>query len=207
MKNLASSQKSLEKHLDEDLKRWRRATNAGLTSYQLALSQVSEEKANLKELKKDLKAALKVQKLVQDLSERVQRKAHKRIAAVVTKCLTTVWGKKAYEFRIEFAKKRNKTEASLMFYKDGNPVDPKDASGDGAVDIASFALRIACILFSQPPLRRFVALDEPFKHLHPPVVKYARRLLDELSKELEIQFVVITHSKILRKGKKVVRIK
>lgn len=129
---------------------------------------------------------------------------HTQIASVVTKCLDTVFADHPdgpFEFQIEWKKKRGKTEAELEFVHDGYVVDPNDAESGGVVDIAVFALRLAYILRSMPQLRRFIVLDEPFKHLDTDLHPIADQLLMELAKETKTQFVIITHSKTIRGGK------
>jgi ABC-type thiamine transport system ATPase subunit len=119
---------------------------------------------------------------------------HTEIASVVSKCLSTIYGDDAYNFRIVFEKKRGKTEGRMVFERDGLELsDPEDQIGGGVIDIAAFALRLACILRSRPQLRRLVLLDEPFKHLHPDLRPIALQLLVELSKETKTQFIVVTH--------------
>lgn len=163
--------------------------------------QYAKEKKSIKEYNEKYHAALQVQCIVQTISESVQEEVHAQISAVVSKCLTTVFGESAYEFQIAFDKKRGKTEARLIFLRDENEIDPLEASGLGVVDIASFALRLACILCSIPPLRRFVALDEPFKHLHVDLQPVAAELLLSLAEETNTQFILITHSDSLTVGK------
>jgi DNA repair exonuclease SbcCD ATPase subunit len=131
----------------------------------------------------------------------VQQKVHNQIAAVVGKCLTTVFADTAYDFVIEFSKKRGKTEAALLFYRDGYAVDPLDAAGGGVVDIASFALRLASILCSRPKLRKLLVLDEPFKHINPDLVPMIDKMLLELAKETGTQIILITHLPGLNCGK------
>ena len=70
-----------------------------------------------------------------------------------------------YEFKIEFVEKRGKTECEIWFIKNGEKLDPKTASGGGAVDVASFALRLALWNLKKPKSRNTLILDEPFKHL------------------------------------------
>lgn len=71
--------------------------------------------------------------------------------------------------------------------------DPLEQAGLGVVDVASFALRLACILVAQPPKRRLVVLDEPFRHLAYELRPVAMELIKELAKQTKTQFVLTTH--------------
>lgn len=66
-------------------------------------------------------------------------------------------------------------------------------SGGGVVDVAAYALRVACLNLSRPKKRQVLILDEPFKAVHSPV--YRKRLRDliwKLSDEMGIQHIIVT---------------
>ena len=158
------------------------------------------EKASLESTSKQLRAIVKGQKILQQIAQDVQQRAHNQIASVVSKCLRAVFDE-PYEFRINFEKKRGRTEAQLEFVRDNQGTDPLTAAGGGVVDVAAFALRIACLVLSRPVLRKVVVLDEPFRFLS---VEYRNRVSDllvQLSQDMNIQFVMVTHMKELEVGK------
>mgnify|MGYP001617195506 CR=1 FL=1 len=167
----------------------------------LVLSQIRAEKKALRRAEAKVGSALKAQQLVQEVAEAVQHKAHQRIAGVVTRCLRAVFGDEAYEFRIDFSKKRGKTEAKLLFVRDGHEIDPVDASGGGVIDVASTGLRLASLMLSQPKKRRLLVLDEPFRFVSVEYRPAITRLIVSLAREMKIQFVIVTHSKELMMGK------
>lgn len=96
-----------------------------------------------------------------------------------------------YEFDLKFEIKRGKTEARLYFLTGGEEIDPMDASGGGVVDIASFALRIA--QWTLGTTRNTIVLDEPFKHLSDDLQPAGAEVLRELSDNLKLQFIIVTH--------------
>lgn len=102
-----------------------------------------------------------------------------------------------YRLVTEFVQRRNKTECDLYFERDGNRVDPLAASGVGAVDIASFALRIASWSMNRPHSRNVIILDEPFKCLSDNYQEKASMMLKELSEKLNLQFILISHNPTL----------
>ena len=102
-----------------------------------------------------------------------------------------------YKFAVEFVQRRNKTECDLYFVRDENKVDPLTASGVGAVDVASFALRIASWSMMQPRTRNTIILDEPFRYLSENYQEQASKMVKEISEKLGIQFILITHEEVL----------
>lgn len=161
---------------------------------------VADEKKALAEAKGRLENAAEAQKLLQGVAEAVQQQAHRQIAAVVSRCLEAVFDEEAYEFVIRFVQKRGKTEAELLFRREGIEVSPVDAAGGGVVDVASFALRLACLILARPSRRKLLVLDEPWKHLSADYRPAMRELVLTLAKELGVQFIIVTHSDEFRMG-------
>lgn len=139
------------------------------------------------------------QEILQLLAESVQRKAHKKLADVVTSCLSSVFDD-PYEFHIVFERKRGKTDAVLRFRKGGLDVDPLTASGGGMIDVAAFALRIACLVLHRPRLSKVVVLDEPFRFVSAQYQENVRSMLEELSTKMGLQIIMVTHIEALSTG-------
>jgi DNA repair exonuclease SbcCD ATPase subunit len=151
-----------------------------------------------KQLEDDLREAVKV---AQQVAADVQAKAHQRIAQVVSRSLSSVFGPDAPQFKIRFEQKRGKTEALLLLEQDGLEMDPLTATGGGVVDVASLSLRLSCLMLSNPPLRKVLVLDEPLRHLSADYRPAARELIEQLASEFEIQFVIVTHDPALEMGR------
>lgn len=161
-------------------------------------------KQEQKELDKAEVAILRTQdaqEILQHLAQAVQQKAHQKISEVVTLCLRAVFGEDAYEFGIEFERKRGKTEAILKFKRGELDADPLSATGGGVVDVAAFALRVSCLMLHRPKLSKLIILDEPFKFVSAQYRSKVRTMLEELSQDLKIQIVMVTHSEELSAGK------
>lgn len=164
-----------------------------------------KEGKDAKDLEELIGHIIEAQQIVQEAAKQVQQKAHEQIASIVSRCLETVFSE-PYEFKIHFEQKRGKTEARLAFVRDGLEVDPITGAGGGVVDVASFALRLACLLLAQPPKRKFLCLDEPFRFLSKEFQPRVRGLLESLSKDLGIQILFTTHNTELQVGK-IIRLK
>lgn len=178
----------------------RRKANELLAEYRHAEQSAADESAALEAASVRVQAAEQAQRILQEIAQTVQQSAHTRIASVVTRCLQAVFGDDAYSLKIDFRQSRGKTEAVLLFCRDGHEIDPTEASGGGCIDVASLALRISCLILSQPQRRRVLILDEPFRFLSKEHTPKIREMLLTLAKELKVQFVLVTHDVGLQAG-------
>lgn len=190
----------------ERIRKARNILNPILNKLDHIKQKITEEEDTLWKCRKDKEDILQAQKIIQGVAEAIQQRVHNQIANVVTKCLKAVFGEDSYEFKIIFEQKRGKTEARLIFVKekDGNIVEIDDvvnSSGGGVVDVASFSLRLSCLVLSIPKRRRILILDEPFKHLSINFRDKVSQLIETLSKEMGIQIIMVTHSRRLACGK------
>lgn len=161
---------------------------------------VEKEEREVKQAEQLHRDALEAQEVLQHLAQAVQQQAHQHLAEVVSLCLSTVFAD-PYEFKIVFERKRGRTEASLRFVRDGLELDPLTASGGGVVDVAAFALRIACLVLHRPRLSRPIVLDEPFRFVSRDYQANVRTMLEKLSEKLGLQVVMVTHNENLVTGK------
>lgn len=170
--------------------------NHGLAVRQVEIEQKAVESAEIAE-----NTAQEAQELAQTLAQAVQQRVHQQVASVVTRCLRAVFGEEAYEFKIQFEQKRGKTEAKLLFERDGMEVNPLQASGGGPVDVAAFALRLAALTLSRPRKRKVLCLDEPFRFVSKEYWNALQEMLLGVSRELGVQLIFVTHEEGLKVGK------
>lgn len=185
-----------------NLENLRNKTNQLLGDYRHAKKTVEEEKENLTRSVQKVKDTTEAQTIVQHVAQKVQQDAHERISSIVSRCLSAIFDR-PYEFKIEFERKRGKTEAVLTFVRDGKKYDPTDGAGGGVVDVAAFALQIACIMLQRPKRRRLFVADEPFKFVSQKKQyrERVRDLIEKLAEELDFQFLLVTHDRTLEAGK------
>lgn len=182
-----------------DISSTRKNVNQKLIEFNFARKKYREEHNLLTESEEKVEAIQKAQEIAQQIAQEVQQRAHNQIAGVVSRCLEAVF-EEPYTFKIHFERKRGRTEARLVFEREGLEIDPMSASGGGIIDVAAFALRLSCLSLSQPPLRRLLVLDEPFRFLSEEYRERAKVLLETLSEEMEIQILLITHMEELKAG-------
>lgn len=181
--------------LREDVEREFRSVRRSLDEYRQCKAAAVLERERLGESRQQLQDALDAQKLIQEVAATVQTQANERIAAVVGRALQTVFPGCGYDFTIRFDRKAGRTQARMVFLKNGEETVPQDEDSGGVVDVAAFALRVACLLFSGN--RRFLELDEPFAAVSKKSSGRVSSLLLELSKELDVQILMVTHNEEL----------
>lgn len=170
----------------------------------------AEEKKKLENrniiLSKKMDALLKARSIVQIVAEQTQKKLEYHISNLVSMALASVFPE-PYIFQLRFVQKRNKTEAELIFSKNGNETnDILNSGGGGVADIASIALRIS--LWGIKKTRPTLILDESLKFLHSPEYQEkASQMLKEVSEKLGLQIIIVSDQQnILEYADKVIKI-
>lgn len=143
-----------------------------------------------------LKEHEQAREIIKEVGLKTQSQLQVYISDIATLALNAVFDD-PYELKVEFVQRRNKTECDIYFVRDGNRIDPLGASGGGAVDIASFALRIASWSMTTPHTRNTIVLDEPLRFLSAGLQERASTMLKEISEKLGIQFILISHNETL----------
>lgn len=166
----------------ERLKGERNSVRQTIASYKTQVRQLVQEREHLE----------KAREILRTVGHKTQQQLQYHISDVTSLAQQTVFPS-PYELKVEFVKRRNKMECDLLFVRNDKAVEPLEASGYGAVDIASFALRVASWSMRMPRTRNVMVLDEPFKNLSRDHQPAAGQMLKEISKKLGIQFIIVTH--------------
>jgi chromosome segregation ATPase len=157
---------------------------------------IAENTITLKELTRDLHRHEEARVIIREVGLKTQEQLSFHISDITSLALETVFND-PYELKVDFIQRRNKTECDLLFERGGMKIKPLTASGIGAVDVASFALRIAAWTMMNPRSRNTIILDEPFHFLSNDNQERASMMIKELSKKLGLQFIIVTHNEIL----------
>lgn len=134
--------------------------------------------------------------IIREVGLKTQEQLQYHIGDITSLALEAVFND-PYSLTVEFVQRRNKTECDLYFVRENEKVDPLSASGGGAVDVASFALRIASWSMTKPRTRSTIILDEPLRFLSADMQEKASQMIKELSEKLGLQFIIVTHEPIL----------
>jgi len=145
---------------------------------------------------RNLRQCEQAKAILQQVGLETQQQLQYQISDVTSLALDAVFDD-PYELIADFVERRNQSECDLYFQRDGERFLPKDGSGVGAIDVAAFALRVACWSMQTPKRRNTIILDEPMKHLSTDHQEAASRVLKEISDRLGIQFIIITHEQVL----------
>ena len=184
------------------LSSYRRTVDRLTARHNLATAAVEKEVGEQVRIATDLTATVQAQQIVQGIAQGIQQRVHARVADVVTRCLEAVFDD-PYEFQIRFDRKRGKTEARMVFARDGMELDePLDEIGGGVVDVAALALRLTSLLLSRPKPRRLLVLDEPFKNVNSKRYRQrVKRMVERLAEDLDVQFVIVSQMEDFQVGK------
>jgi DNA repair exonuclease SbcCD ATPase subunit len=156
----------------------------------LLREQLTEAEAAVEMSESHLEDCLKARTIIQTVAEQTQKKIEYHISNLVSMALAAVFPD-PYTFVLRFVKRREKTEADLLFVKDGNEGSPMDLSGGGPLDVASFALRTAT--WAIKPTRNVLIQDEPFKYVSRDLQSKCSEMLKYLSNKLNIQMILVSH--------------
>lgn len=157
---------------------------------------IKDTKETIKKLKSTLANQEKAREIIREVGLITQQQLQVHITDIVSLALEAVFPD-PYTFEVDFVERRNRTECDLFFCRNGERVNPITASGGGVVDIASFALRVASWSMASPHFRNTLVLDEPFRYLSVEMLPQAGKMLKQLSEELGLQIIMITHSEEL----------
>lgn len=158
--------------------------------------QIKLLKAEVRDLKRDLHNHEKALAVVREVAVQTQQQLQYHISDITSMALESVFPD-PYEVKIDFVERRNSTECDIYFERDGSRIDPLEASGYGAVDIAAFALRIASWSMSVPRKRNVIIMDEPMRFVSAEYQEAASAMIKEVSDKLGIQFIIVTHNAVM----------
>ena len=160
---------------------------------QKSITQLTD---GVKESNRVLRRHEQAREVIREVGLKTQQQLSFHISDIASLALDAVFDD-PYELLAEFVQRRNKTECDLFFVRDNERMDPLSASGGGAVDVATFALRIASWSMQRPKSRNTIILDEPMRFLSVDHQEKASAMIKQISERLGIQFIIITHEPTL----------
>lgn len=152
---------------------------------------LAEYNSEMVDLEKNLEDHKKVREVYQQAAIFTQEYLEEHISSIVTHAIKSVFYEKDLKFKVKFDKKRNSSECNLFILDGEDEYDILEDKGFGVADIASFALRVAYILLDS--VDNVLIMDEPFRNLDKDRTPHASKMIAELSKKLNMQFIIVTH--------------
>lgn len=133
------------------------------------------------------------QVIIQNIAQLTQSELEYHISELCTLALAAVF-EDPYKLEVEFVQRRGRTETDLWFVRGDSKIDPMSASGGGAVDVASFALRVSLWSLARPRTRNVLILDEPLSWLKGgDLPEKGMLMIKEISERLGLQVIMISH--------------
>lgn len=160
--------------------------------------RINDIELEIKRKSRDRKNHEEALEIVKAVGLKTQQQLQYHISNITSMALEAVFVN-PYKLEIEFVENRNKTECNIYFVRNGSKIDPRSASGGGAVDVAAFALRLACWSMKNPKNRNVIILDEPFKHLKGKEANLkVLDMVNQISKTLGLQIIMVSDERIDR---------
>lgn len=153
---------------------------------------LEDEQSNNIQLKQDYIDCEMASDILQTVGMQTQDNLKFRIESLVTAGLEYVFDH-PYTFKVEFDIARGNSQCNLFFERDGMTVKPVDDSGGGALDTASFALRIAMWSLQSDRSSPVFILDEPGRFVSRDLRERFAEFLKKMSDKLGIQLIIVTH--------------
>jgi hypothetical protein len=168
----------------------------------LLQDQIAEWEKTAKNVSNEVDVRTKARWVLSEVSRLTQGRLTDYIESMVTMAIRSVYDR-PYYFLVDFKIQHNKSECFFSVYEgpekpreemlvDSFFLDKDEEEGGGLVSVVSFALRVVLWSLEKPRSNNVIFLDEPFSGLGK-LRPRAVRLLTDISHELGIQFIVITH--------------
>jgi len=149
----------------------------------------------LAKLEKESNALTEAREIFQKAAILTQNHLAKHLSVIVTKALRATFHEKDVYFKVEFTERRNTTECDMWIEENGYRYSLFESRGFGMTDVISFALRVAYILLHKTD--NVLIIDEPYRNLGKDKHEVASQMIRELAEELNMQFIICTHSDTL----------
>jgi DNA repair ATPase RecN len=160
--------------------------------YQIC-KDISQEEVKIQKTKKEIRLLEKAQEIITAVAKLTQQELEFAICEPVTLAMAAVYDD-PYTMVAEFtSSERGATECALKFERNGFFVKPSEASGGGPIDIASFMLRVDSWSLTRKRTRPVLILDEPFKWVSREKMPLAGEMLQETSRQLGLQIIMVSH--------------
>jgi len=164
-----------------------------LHKYESIVERNKKIEENISSLKSEWDILEKSKQFLINFTEDMRDKIKVKLESLANSGLAAVFTDKKMEFMIVSNKTKQGLKYDLYVATDGTITPLTDAKGGGVLDVITLCLRISFVKLFSGQLRQTIILDEPFKNLDGVRLQNAVTWLAQVSKELDIQFIIITH--------------
>lgn len=173
-------------------KNLRKRVNLLLAKKSVIKKNLKSDRSIVENLQTQKEHAVRAHLILQTTAKKTQQQLEYKISELVSLSQQAVF-KDPYSLRLIYEMKRNKTEAQLIFERDGNQIDPLEEGGYGPVDVSSFSLRASLWSLKRSKLDNILILDEPFKNINDDTRRLHQNVAEmvfEVSKKLNLQILM-----------------
>jgi len=177
-----------------EAKEWERTLSERKGRLDQIQSELRDKFEKLQEVQAQLEVKNKAIIIMSTMADQKREEARNSIEGIVSHALETVFGPKL-QFRLISETKQGQPSFRIALFntESEEEEDPLDSHGGGVAQIVAFILRVITILMSNPPLSRFVALDESFGMVSLDYRPRVSALLRELADNAGFRFLLVTH--------------
>lgn len=161
----------------------------------LLSEQIIHSKENIKDYTHKRTVYKKSIEFLTLVQQATKEKIKKGFEQIVTYALRYVYSSD-YKFELEFERRGNLQELyfNIKTPDKQKPLDPKDTSGGGVLDILSLALRISLLELIKPKLEGFLVLDEPFRNINgEDYLKNGLKFVEKICEKIKRQIIFLTN--------------
>lgn len=171
--------------------------------YQLEVLVKEKEtnKLKLDILQKEILIKQQARNFLINFSEYSRNIIKEKLESLVNSALKCIFTDKQLIFKIIPSKVKRGLIYDLYIDSDGTLTPLMDSKGGGVLDVITIALRISFLRLFSGKLRQIIIFDEPFKNLDSDRIEIAIEWLKLISKDFNIQFIIVTHiEKLIEKA-------
>ncbi len=158
--------------------------------YQALKTQETSLQKEIESSKKEIDILIKVSAVLKHLLDIFVKDEINKMAGLVTYGLKTIFEDQDLTFHPVVSKKNDKINIDLKTINNGIEGEFGSFGGSVAV-IESFLLRVICML--KMKLARVLLLDESFRTVGAEYIANTSKLIEELSKKLNMDILLVTH--------------
>lgn len=192
--------KKSQKNIKSKIQEMRRHLERKKGRQEQLKAQLQSNRRKLRKYRVELEASNKAQEAIHHVAKLTQQELEFHLSDIVSMGMSGIFPD-PYSLVVEFISRRGRVEVDMLFERDGYEVDPLSATGGGAVDVASLALRFSAWTLKNPRTRPVILLDEPLKWLKgSDLPRKGAEMIKEISQHLNLQIAMISHDPELIEG-------